>query len=475
MLGACAAQPNMPAVGSRPAAIPVASAAKPASVAKTKTAAPLKVAPPAVVAKAETAAVIQQVGADVSAAEQAEAEAFFAQALTDVDDLPDVEAQPVAATTVGAVPDFFINPNPTDNETEIFFADTQIFPELMRLLKSADTKIQISYFLLGGDIGMNIAKILAERAAAGVEVEVMLDPSLGLGGPTADGIAKVVDYMRDAKIPFKMYPLALFGQMPNKMQKKFQINHNKVIVVDNETAYIGSMNLDDLARLNHDLMIRVQGPVAAELGVMLDEDWKYGNEPSMSTKALDKVRLSQTAPQERNTKELLLKAFAEAEDSIHVAMYEFGDVDLANGLIEAYKRGVDVRVILDQKGKALRKYGAGAVPDGMPNVLPAREMLEEDMQVRWFKPTRNDQELHMKAVCIDGNKLIAGSTNWTTNAFTRWRETSFMVQGETAAKFDAEFDRMWRETSTRIDKLSWKQLLTARLVEYMNRKDYAFW
>jgi phosphatidylserine/phosphatidylglycerophosphate/cardiolipin synthase-like enzyme len=478
MLGACAVQPGVSGVGPQPVLIPAATAPKPAVVpsATAKPAAPLKVAPPAVVAKAETAAIIKETGATVSVAEQAEGETFFAKTLADLADLPDTAAEPVAAAAVepDQLPDFFVSPDPVENETELLFDDA-IFPDLLQHLQGAQKRIQISYFLLGGDIGLSIAQILAERQRAGVEVQVMLDPSLGLAGKAAEGIARVVDYLQQANIKFRLYPLALFGPMPNKIQKKFQINHNKIAVMDGQIAYAGGMNLDDMARVNHDLLVRIEGPTAAEYERMLDAEWKFGNEYTMSTKAAGMIRLSETAPQERTTKDLLLKAFAAAKTSIHVAMYEFGDLEIANGLIDAYKRGVDVRVLMDPKAENLKKYGAAALPDGMPNILPAREFLKNGVQVHWFKPWRNDQELHMKAVCIDGSKLIAGSTNWTTNAFTRWRETSFQLEGATAAKFDAEFDRMWTTTSVRLEKLSFKQQLTARLTEYVNRKDYAFW
>jgi phosphatidylserine/phosphatidylglycerophosphate/cardiolipin synthase-like enzyme len=407
-------------------------------------------------------------------------------------------AEPIAQPTQPAqgqtMPSFFVNPNPQPNDTELFLDDNEIFPELFRLINGSQKRIQISYFLLGGDIGMSIAKAMVDRAKAGVDIQIMLDPKLGLSGAVADGIARVINYLKQNKVGYKLYPLALYGPMPNRIQDKFQINHNKIAVFDEKTAFVGSMNLDDLARINHDLMVRVTGPSATELSDMLDNEWSFGLSslatntsvplvsnptagamPSLRTQAAGTMRFSQTAPQQRNTRENLLAAINGAQRSIHLTMYEFGDVSLATALGDAYRRGVDVRVILEPKGDALKKYGAGILPDGMPNVLPAREILKAGAQVHWFKGWRAGMELHMKAVAIDGKTLIAGSTNWTTNAFTRWRETSFYLEGATVDKFEAEFDRLWSQSSTRIDRLTLKQRLTARLVEYMNRKDIAFW
>lgn len=404
-------------------------------------------------------------------------------------------ADPITPVTMAAppvqgqtMPSFFVSPTPKANDTDLFIDDNEIFPELFRLIAGAQKRIQISYFLLGGDIGMSLAKAMVDRAKAGVEIQIMLDPKLGLSGTVAEGIQRVVAYLKANNVGYRLYPLALYGPMPNRIQDKFQINHNKIAVFDEQTAFVGSMNLDDLARINHDLMVRVTGPSAKELSDMLDSEWVFGlsslaTNPAaaappvtrLHTQATGLVRFSQTAPQQRNTRENILAAINGAQRSIHLCMYEFGDAGLAQAVANAYRRGVDVRVILDPKGDALKKYGAGILPDGMPNVMPAREILASGAQVHWFKGWRAGMELHMKAVAIDGRTLIAGSTNWTTNAFSRWRETSFYLEGATVDKFEAEFDRMWTQTSTRIDRLTLKQRLTARLVDYMNRKDLAFW
>lgn len=385
-------------------------------------------------------------------------------------------AAPVAQTGPG-LPQFFVNPNLQANQTKLLIDEEQIFPELFAMIQGAQRSIQMDFFLLGGEIGLSIARALAQKQNEGVEVNLMMDPKLGLAGPTAAGIHRVVEYLKLKQVDYRFYPLALFGNMPNGLQNRFQIDHNKLLVVDGTQALIGSMNLDDGARMNHDLMVKVEGPTAAEIGQMLKAEWVHGtdpNRPTMRTQANSLMRLTQTAPQERTTRELLLREIARAQRSIHVAMYEFGDPELAQALAAAYKRGIDVKLLLDDKG-TLAKYGASALPSGMPNVMPARTLFDAGAQVRWYQGQRVNQELHMKMALFDGTRMVAGSTNWTTNALNRWRETSFVLEGATALEAQAMFNRDWQSHSRRIDRISLKQRMVARTVDWMNKHDRAFW
>jgi cardiolipin synthase len=429
--------------------------------------------------------------------ERSEITAYLTQTMTQVE-AANIEPPPPAGalpTASGSqLPNFFVNPVPQANDTQLLVDEAEIFPELFSLLNGAKERIQMDFYLLGGEIGLSIARVLAKKAAEGVDVQLMMDPKLGLGGPTKDGILRVVDFLKANNVNYRLYPLQLYGPMPNNMQQKFQIDHNKILCVDGNRALMGSMNLDDGARMNHDLMVRISGPTASEVSRMLDAEWGFGTDMakplkapallppaaaihSLKTKAVAAdglVRLTQTSPQEKTTKGLLLREIEAAQRSIHVSMYEFGDPDLTDALCQAYRRGVDVRVLMDDKG-TMTKYGIGMLPSGMPNLLPARELLKAGVQARWYAGQRVNQELHMKMVVFDGTRAIAGSTNWTTNALTRWRETSFMIQGGTATQLEALFQKNWESHSRRIDRLGVGQRLTARLVDYMNRRNLAFW
>ena len=56
--------------------------------------------------------------------------------------------------------------------------------------------------------------------------------------------------------------------------------------------------------------------------------------------------------------------------------------------------------------------------------------------------------LHDKFLIIDKKYVITGSFNWTTNAAKR-NDENFVVLDDDAARFQAEFDRLWNEVKSR--------------------------
>src|SRR5262249_5721195 len=134
------------------------------------------------------------------------------------------------------------------------------------------------------------------------------------------------------------------------------------------------------------------------------------------------LRLTETAPQESVTKAVLLDAIRKANQRLNIAMYLFAEPELLEAVCAARKRGVQVRAIFDPRLTSTTKFGSIGrfIPDGMPNLAAARDLLQAGAQVHWFTPTEPEQEAHMKVLMVDGRTVIAGSTNWTRNSFVRW-------------------------------------------------------
>lgn len=371
------------------------------------------------------------------------------------------------------------------NAAELYIDAEEIYPAILDSLRNAKRSIQIDYFLLGGDIGKQIADVLAERQRAGVQIQVMLDGKAGIAGPTQTQIKEVMSRLKLDQVPFKFFPIKFMPQNKGLLANRFQIDHNKLVVVDRQVAWVGSMNLFDFATMNHDLMARIEGPLAAELSRMMSEEWGtpiVGAHEPVPTPAYSAqtsmIRATQTGIQQRNTKEVLLRNIASARTRIDVAMFEWSDLDIVKALGEATKRGVQVRVLLDRHAADEKYMPFLRFTDlyGIPNLYAAKHLMAEGIDLKWYDAQEEMQELHMKLAIFDGEKAMFGSTNYTFQAFNNFRETGVEVTGGAILnQLNAMFERDWATRGTRATKLNVKERITAGFVAYMEKKRIGWW
>ncbi|MNR82182.1 putative cardiolipin synthase YwiE [compost metagenome] len=373
------------------------------------------------------------------------------------------------------------------NQAELFIDADQIYPAMLESMRSAQDSIQIDYFLLGGDIGKQIAEILAERQRNGVTIQVMLDGKAGIAGPTQNQVKEVMSRLKLGSIPFKSFPIKFMPQNRGMLANRFQIDHNKLVVVDRRVAWVGSMNLFDFATMNHDLMARIEGPVAAELSRMMAEEWGVPLPapkdpvrilPIVPELTSSMIRLHQTGIQQRNTKDILLANIAAARRTIDVAMFEWSDLDIVKALGDAKRRGVQVRVLLDRHASDEKYMPWLRFTElyGIPNLYAAKHLMKEGLELKWYDAQLDMQELHMKLSIFDGEKAVFGSTNYTFQAFNNFRETGVEVTGgPILTQLTGMFERDWASYGTRAKSLNAKERITASFVAYMEKKRIGWW
>ncbi|KAM0728797.1 Mitochondrial cardiolipin hydrolase [Formica fusca] len=117
-----------------------------------------------------------------------------------------------------------------------------------------------------------------------------------------------------------------------------------------------------------------------------------------------------------------------ATDTLDICMYFFTCLPLVKAIINAHKRGVVVRIVLDE---------SMTQNDGSQTMCFYKEGIKPK-----FKQL--DVLMHHKFVIIDNNILITGSTNWTMAAFFGNFE-NLMVTNESGLvkPFINEFENIW--------------------------------
>lgn len=134
----------------------------------------------------------------------------------------------------------------------------------------------------------------------------------------------------------------------------------------------------------------------------------------------------------RGATEEIIEAIDEAEQSIRIAAYSFTSKDIAQALINAHKRGVDIKAALD-KSNATAKYSAATFLAN--SGIPTRINYEYAI-------------MHNKFMVIDGKTLETGSFNYTNAAEKKNAENIIILRNypDIAQKYLTRWDELWEES-----------------------------
>ncbi len=130
---------------------------------------------------------------------------------------------------------------------------------------------------------------------------------------------------------------------------------------------------------------------------------------------------------------LVVQAIDQAHASIRVAAYSFTSRPIARALMQAHKRGVDVKAVMDKSQSTERYSSARFLANvGIPVRIDSRYAI-----------------MHNKFLVIDGSTVETGSFNYTYAAARRNAENVLIVRGshQLAAVYERQWDRLWNEST----------------------------
>ena len=129
--------------------------------------------------------------------------------------------------------------------------------------------------------------------------------------------------------------------------------------------------------------------------------------------------------------QLVLKGINSAKKSIHVAAYSFTSKPIAEALLKASNRGVEVKVVADAKSNS-GKYSATTYLAN--NHIP-------------IKLDGNYPIFHHKFMVIDGTSLETGSFNYSAAAANKNAENVLMLWNvpDIASAYDKKWQSLWNE------------------------------
>ena len=293
---------------------------------------------------------------------------------------------------------------------------------LAALISSARGQLDICTFVLGNDaLGRRVAHLLAERAAAGVRVRLLLDAV----GSWRTSMAQV-RHLRAAGVQVHWFMPLLHNPLRGRVNLR---NHRKLAIADKQRLWSGGRNLaaEYFSGEHHqppwlDLSFTLEGALAEQAQGLFNSHWHHSHgpkgdndPPGTETQAVPDQpdtgagneppqHLAQLVPSgpdqaEDTFYELLLTTLFRAERRVlAVTPYFVPDDSLLKALCLAARRGVQVELIVPARSNHRLADIARA--------RALRDLVAAGGQVR-LAPGM----VHAKAVVVDDALALCGSLN----------------------------------------------------------------
>lgn len=223
------------------------------------------------------------------------------------------------------------------------------------------------------------------------------------------------------------------------------IMHNKYFVVDGQYVWMGSTNVSDSGTGGYNANLvgvvnhrEVASWYTREFEQMWAQD-RFHDAKVASTGARAEIAPGLVvegwfSPQDKPMTYGVQPLIKAAEKRIDVGIFFLTHKGVTKDLIEAHRRGVKVRIIMDataaKNGYAKHELvRASGIPVKIEN---------------W------GGKMHMKAAAIDGRTVITGSMNWTSAGEGGNDENTLIIHSARhAEQFHRAFDAMWADIPDR--------------------------
>ena len=348
------------------------------------------------------------------------------------------------------------------NRVEVFTNGAQFYPAMRDAIRAAESSVNLeAYILQPGDASAMLCDAMLERAAAGIEVRIVVD-ALGSSWP----INREVRRLAEGGCQVNYYqPPAWY-----RLHRLNNRTHRELLVVDGRVAFTGGAGVADwwLRPFNgkpawRDTMARIEGPIVAALQGVFAENWlECGGEiltaprhwPALAPVGTTDAMLVKSSPADRATvSRVVYQSLVEgAVTRIDISTpYFLPDQALRVALMRAAQRGVRVRVVVpgrhsDQRLVRLasrRKFGT---------------LLQSGVRIFEYRPAMT----HVKALMVDTQGSLLGTTNVDNRSFEHNDEVNI------AFREPAVTERLRRDLDTDIaasDEVTFAEWQDRPLVE----------
>ena len=334
------------------------------------------------------------------------------------------------------------------NTSTTFFPSGEAkFEAMLEELKKAEKFIFLEYFIITeGFMWGSILKILADKAAQGVDVRVMYDGMCEISTLTADYPKRL------AKLGIKCKP---FSAIHPFLSSHYNYrDHRKILVIDGKVAFNGGVNLADEyinkeERFGHwkDTAVMVKGQAVESFTLMFLQMWNLTEQEVK----WDECKVEASAESdgyvmpycdcpldgERVGESVYMDILYRAKHYVHIMTpYLILDNELETALKYAAQRGVDVKIILP------------GIPDKKIAYSLAKshysQLVKYGVKIYEYDPGF----VHAKIFVSDSEKAVVGTINLDYRSLYHHFEcATYMYRTSCVSEIEADYQETLKKCS----------------------------
>lgn len=364
-----------------------------------------------------------------------------------------------------------------NNSVTLLMSGQEKFDDMFCAIRQARSSVHLEYFNFRNDsIASLLFDILAEKAAAGVEVRALFD---GFGNDSNNKPLKKrhISELRSRGIDIHEFDPLRFPWVNHV----FHRDHRKIVIIDGKIAYTGGMNVADYYIKGteavgswRDMHCRIEGQEVNTLQSIFFRIWKKvtGEQLSgskyyrgyLTPERFDGLRKDTTATaghkmvgiinrEPRTTNKIIRKfyidAINDAKDSIKIVNpYLTLSHKLKKSLYDAIKRGVKVEVMVSTHSDI------PLTPDCV--FYNVHKLMKHGATVWMYKPGFH----HTKIIMVDGRFCTVGSANLNARSLRfDYEENAVIIDKPTTHELETMFEND-KADSFLLTPQSWNEFRT---------------
>ncbi|MDQ7073280.1 MAG: phospholipase D-like domain-containing protein [Gammaproteobacteria bacterium] len=290
---------------------------------------------------------------------------------------------------------------PGNDDIQIFIEGDELFDAMIRAINNAQHQVLMETYIFADDeVGQLFVKALSEKAKSGVQVYLLVD-----------ALGSLFQFYRSIAAELNSAGVHVQHFQPWNWRKPLHYNrrdHRKLLVIDEEQAFLGGFNIHRQSSLRYfgikrwrDTHVSFNGQLAKKATAMFNAFWDGERYQDFNTTATTTELITNHNRRCRHHLACIYNDLIEsAEQTIYLTTpYFIPNHRIQNALILAAERGVDVSLLVPFNSDVrLARWASNAV---------YARLLDSGIKIFEYFP----RMLHAKIIVVDQQYAMLGTAN----------------------------------------------------------------